>query len=237
MSPPVVKPLHDPAWHLAGLVAITFAFGGGGVGAGAANLVAQLCALLVMALHRQAFARFFLRKPDAFTVLVAASVLLPVLQLVPLPPALWSALPGRDMVAVSLEKSGGLGWYPLSLDTASTLTAAIGTLVPLVLVVVGSQLAPPRLYWLAKVVAGLGVATMLFGTMHVLKPGFGNLYSTLNSENLDSVMLGTLADRNACALLFGGCLMFLIALPQAHLAPWAILSRIFGAVLLLVGVS
>lgn len=224
----------DPAWHLAVLLTVAIACGGGGVGAGMANLVVQFAALVVMALNRRAFAAFFLRKPDGLTILVVVSVLLPLAQLVPLPPSIWVPLPGRDMVAASLAHAGGVGWYPLSLDMGRTLTAAIGTITPLVIVAVGSVLPPARLYWLAKIVIAVGAATMLFGAAHLLNPDFGNLYRGPGTLPMHGMLLGTFADRNACAVFLNGCLLLLIGLPRERAGkavPW--LSLVDGVLLAL----
>lgn len=226
---------HDPSWHLAALLIIAVTFGGGGVGAGLANLVVQLAAIVAMALHRLAFALFFLRRPDWLTVLVIASVLLPLLQLIPLPAALWSKLPGRDMVASSLELAGGAGWYPLSLDMGRTLTSAVGTLVPLVIIVLGSVLPSERRRWLVRVTVGTGIATMLVGSLHLLQPGLADFYATPANPSMPGVMLGTFADRNSCAVFLDGCLLLLIALPRTNLSTPAFVLGAGGAALLFMG--
>lgn len=221
--------LRDPAWHLAILFAAAIALGGGGVGAGLANLAVQLAALLVMAVHRRAFVLFFLHRPGVLAVLVGFSVLLPLVQLVPLPPALWSSLPGRDMVEASLEAAGGQGWFPVSLDSARTLTSAVGLLVPLVIVVVGSVLPPERLRWLTGVVVSLGVASMIFGVLDLLglQSGGGVKMGRLS---------GAFADWNAGALFFDACLLLIVCLPRAKLSPLPLLLCIGSAILLLTGV-
>ena len=61
--------------------------------------------------------------------LMAAVILLPLLQLVPLPPTLWHALPGRELPA-QIDASLGLStWRPLTLDVEGTLRAVL-SLIP-----------------------------------------------------------------------------------------------------------
>ena len=92
----------DPAFGaLAALLLLAVVLGGGGVRYAIANLAVQLAALLVLALRREAILAFLKTAPLALRLLVGASVLLPILQLIPLPPYLWQALPGRDLVAQS----------------------------------------------------------------------------------------------------------------------------------------
>lgn len=235
-APPLaVRLWHDPAWHLAILFALATACGGGGVGQGLPNLVVQLAALAVMALHPRAFVLFFMRSPGVLALLVGLSVLVPVLQLVPLPPALWTALPGRDLVAASLQASGTAPeWYTFSVFPARTLTAAIGTLTPLVIIVVGSTLPARRLAWLAQVIAGFGVLAMLFGSLHLINPSGGYLYQAAHDQ-YPGALVGTFADRNAGALFLVSCLTLLFALPAEPLRTAAGMARVAGGALLLVG--
>ena len=101
---------------------------GGASAAGfAANLVLQLialpiicAALMVLALDRP---RNVSRVP---LVLGAAIVAVMLLQLVPLPPTLWSALPGRAPVAEGFRLLGvPLPWLPLSLNPNGTVASLL----------------------------------------------------------------------------------------------------------------
>lgn len=61
-------------------------------------------------------------------VLLAAAV--PLLQLVPLPPAIWTAMPGRDQAVEALNSAGvAIDWRPLSLAPFAT-TYAFLSLIP-----------------------------------------------------------------------------------------------------------
>ena len=64
--------------------------------------------------------------------IAALAVLLVLLQLIPLPPALWSHLPGREFVAQGFALIGQpLPWLPLSLSPADTIATAMALLPPL----------------------------------------------------------------------------------------------------------
>lgn len=203
----------DPTWHLVILFAVAIVLGGGGVGAGVHNLVVQLAAVVVMALNGKAFVAFFLRRPTVFVLLVAATVLLPLLQLVPLPPDVWSGLPGREMAVAARNLAGGHGWFPLSLDAARTATAAIGLLVPLTIVVVAFTLTAERLRWLVQAVVAMGLLAMLYGGVCITNPDLGLDYGGTETWQANGTLLATFADRNACGLFFDACLLLLIALP------------------------
>lgn len=70
-------------------------------------------------------------------LLAALAVLLFAVQLIPLPPGLWAALPGRDTVAGGFAAIGqGLPWLPLSLTPYDTLATAWTFLPPLAVLAV-----------------------------------------------------------------------------------------------------
>lgn len=66
----------------------------------------------------------------AFAIL-AALVLLVVIQIVPLPPGLWRSLPGRALIAKIMDVAGGRdAWLPWSLDPAATREAGLFLIPP-----------------------------------------------------------------------------------------------------------
>jgi len=66
--------------------------------------------------------------------LISATAALILLQLVPLPPAFWTALPGRAFVAETLRLVGLVpGWQPLTLTPNATLAAGLKFLPPIAL--------------------------------------------------------------------------------------------------------
>ena len=63
-------------------------------------------------------------------ILLAAVIALPVLQLIPLPPAVWSALPGRGKIAEGYQIAGmSAPWLPISLDPSATWRSLL-SLIP-----------------------------------------------------------------------------------------------------------
>ncbi len=54
-------------------------------------------------------------------VLLCAILALPLFQLIPMPPFLWSSLPGRGEIASAYDAAGmTLPWLPISLDPSAT---------------------------------------------------------------------------------------------------------------------
>lgn len=73
--------------------------------------------------------------------LIGALVLLVVLQLVPLPPAVWRALPGREVAARVLDVVGARDtWLPFSLDPASTRECGYFLIPPIAMFVAALHL-------------------------------------------------------------------------------------------------
>lgn len=118
------------AWLIAIFVALAMLLGGGGSPSPGMELLLQLV-----------FAGFFLawiwlssddstHVPDPWIlVLVAVPVLLPLVQLVPLPPSIWTSLPGREDELASLALVGAeSSWRPISLSTSRTVAALLATI-------------------------------------------------------------------------------------------------------------
>jgi O-antigen ligase len=104
-------------------------FGGGG-NQGWSDALVQLAALPLLAWA------FFKLNPKQFDqggrsaiVLLCAIIAWPLMQLIPMPPVLWSALPGRGEIAAAYETAGmTLPWLPVSLDASATLLGLLSLL-------------------------------------------------------------------------------------------------------------
>lgn len=113
------------------VVALAMLFGGGG-GQAWSDAIVQLAALPLLA------GAMFKFRPSQFDrggqwalVLLCAIFSLPLLQLVPMPPALWSALPGREKIVSAYQAAGmTLPWLPISLDPLSTWRCLLSLIPP-----------------------------------------------------------------------------------------------------------
>lgn len=113
------------------VLAVALLFGGGARQALISDAIVELIALplFACALFRLAPGRLD-RTAQLALVLAAAVIALPVLQLIPLPPALWSALPGRGKIAEGYQVAGiNAPWLPISLDPAATWRSLL-SLIP-----------------------------------------------------------------------------------------------------------
>lgn len=94
-------------------------------------------------------------------MILAAVLALPLIQLIPLPPSVWTALPGRDLVTGGLRDAGvAVGWAPISLSPARTWAAFL-SLAPAVAMFLALLTTPGevrrRLIVVLLVIGGLSV--------------------------------------------------------------------------------
>lgn len=221
---------------ISALLAITVLFGGGGVRYGLQNLVIQLTALAILISHRSDFFGFWRNSPLSLRILTMLSLLLPVLYLIPLPPSIWTALPGRDLMAQSRELVGVTGWSSASAAPARTLVALSGLITPLVILTVGWSIPRRDLMTVGWVVVGLGVVCFLLGALQVLSGGtFGLIYSERDGSQ---ILWGTFANRNSTGLFLVAALTFaaLLPLPLARPHPAALSVRLGLCAILSLGI-
>jgi O-antigen ligase len=143
--------------------------------------------------------------------IVGLGLLLFVIQLVPLPPSMWTATPGRDGVHEAFRLIGQpLPWLPMSLSPYDTLASLLWLLPALALLLVLLRRGvhePARLAW---VIIGVMAISVLVGAMQVTgqNNSFWYLYRTTNY----GVTVGFFANANHMATLLVVSLPFIAAL-------------------------
>ena len=216
------------------LLLVAFGFGGGGSRFGLANLVVQLAALTALAIRFEPVLRFWRESPWALRCLIAATLALPVLQIIPLPEQVWSMLPGRQLVSRSLAMTGQSGWMPWSLDPLRTLLALSALITPLAVLMIGWSLPRQNLINLGWLVAGLGIVTTLWGATQ-LNPT-GDAATLFGSRDPGSALLGSFANRNSTGLLLTFSLGLAALLPAPRPHPAVLAVRVAVCLLLLVAI-
>jgi len=128
-------------------------------------------------------------------LLCCAIVALPALQLIPLPPALWTALPGRDII-VSIYRDAGMAlpWQPLSVAPARTWNAMFSLAAPLALLIVALNLDEPRHRKLLLLMIAIGLFSGIVGLVQAIGPTNGPLYFYRITSN--GLAVGLFANRN-----------------------------------------
>lgn len=199
-------------WAILAIMLFAFAFGGGGSKYGLANLVVQLAALVALGLHRRAFLDFWKTAPITLRVLIGLSVALPIAYIIPLPPSVWSALPGRELMVQSYDLLGDQVWASASVDPIRTLLALTALLAPLALLAIGWSAAADRIIWVGWAIVAIGLLNFLIGIPQVLSNGETGL---LYPENpMPGVLFGTFANRNSTGLFLVGALTLAAFLPM-----------------------
>lgn len=135
--------------------------------------------------------------------LLLATVLLVLVQLVPLPPSVWTTLPGREFLLSAPFGSQNI-WRPWSLTPSTTINAASSLIVPVVTLYLISAMPPEEKAWLPAILLGVIFLSMLVGLLQF--SGF-IIDNPLINDSRGSVG-GTFANRNHFALFLGvGCLI------------------------------
>src|SRR5262245_53926758 len=119
--------------HFTILVVACLVLGGGTRTGFLSDVVIQLLAipLLLIALRRVAGLPS-LKGARWALVLCLAIALVPVLQLIPLPPSVWTELSGREPAMETFRLLGQeLPWMPLSLSPSATWLSALSLLPPI----------------------------------------------------------------------------------------------------------
>ncbi|VVS98474.1 conserved membrane hypothetical protein [Sphingomonas sp. EC-HK361] len=139
------------------------------------------------------------------TWLLASAILLAMLQLVPLPPALWQALPGRALFGQAAELTGqSQPWRPIAIVPGAAANAAASLVVPLVVLILWGCLREDERRRLPGLLLILVTASMALGLLQFTGSVFDN---PLINDSIDQVS-GTFANRNHfAAFLAIGCVV------------------------------
>jgi O-antigen ligase len=154
--------------------------------------------------------RDVLREHRAALILAGAWIALIALHLVPLPPAVWMSLPGREL-AVEAGVAAGIGqpWRPIALVPWRAWNAFFAALVPLAALLLAVQLTPRQRQWLGIAALAIGMASAAIAFLQLLAPGRGLFYLyRFTSSNLP---VGLMANRNHQAALLASMLPILAA--------------------------
>jgi hypothetical protein len=165
-------------------------------------------------------------------VLIMAGVVLAMLQLVPLPPQLWTQLPGRAVIEDGYAALGPLPWLPISLTPHATLNALFFGL-PFIAVLLGTTLV--RQIDLRWIVAAMVVGTLAGVVLGAVQSAGGEEWKIYSITNSGAV--GFFANRN----FFGSLLVLnipfaaaLMSLDQKTDKQAVLTSRLIGVGYLLV---
>lgn len=146
-------------------------------------------------------------------VLLAAIVLLPLAQLIPLPFETWAQLPGRAQLAEALRQAGDPpAWLPMSVTPDLTLRSALALLPPVAMFLAAVQMSPAARRRTVEVVLVVVLASIVLGLLQIAT-GQDSPLRPYPTTNITSAV-GFFANRNHQAILL------VVAIPLA--AAWAV---------------
>jgi hypothetical protein len=184
------------------------------VGGGSRSDIASLILLRPIAIGLFCLGLYWL-KPEHVArhrfllVWAGAVVVLVLFQLIPLPPALWQALPGRDLV-MAVDQSIGADalWRPLTMSPMATRNALWSLSVPLACLVLAVQLDREALAKMVPLILLVGSLDFALSSMQILGDPDGSLYFYHITNN--GAAVGLFANRNHHALYLA-CILPLLA--------------------------
>lgn len=145
-----------------------------------------------------------------------ALALIPLLQLVPLPPWLWTALPGREVILESFTLANQeLPWWPNSLAPHATWLGLVSLVVPLSIFLATIQLIRRERRILSLVVLAVGAVSVVLGLLQVAQGPNSPLRFFPFTNPTEAV--GFFANRNHFAALLYS-LMLIAAAWTVHAA-------------------
>ena len=107
------------------------------------------------------------RDARGFVIAAAIGYLLLVAQLVPLPPASWAHLPGRELYVRLAQQTNEVRWRPMTLSPDRTLNA-LAALIPVTAIgLIAFALDFRGRMLLARLLAGIACASALLGLMQL----------------------------------------------------------------------
>lgn len=181
----------------------------------------------------------------ALYIIAGLTVLLAIIQLIPLPPALWSALPGREPIVEGYHLLGrNLPSLPISLTPYAT-AATLLTLLPPLAVLTGMLVAGAyRANWLAVAILLGTFAAVLLGALQVSTSGATQSPWYLYPQTNAGIATGFFANGNHMSTLLMISVPMLFALiadlrgkvRNQRAGSAVMLVAVAGSLVLLVGI-
>ncbi|MDZ4307496.1 O-antigen ligase family protein [Allopontixanthobacter sp.] len=230
-------------WPLLLLLIAAITLGGGGTPAPQTELLLQLIAAgcLVMTLYGPCRMTGLPPPPRLAWIAAALVVALPLLQLVPLPPAVWQALPGREIQAEALDLVGARDtWRSWSLFPGRTAASLLAIIPAVAAMLMMSRLHSQDFNWAVAAILLMVLLSLLLGAGQIVggsdtalriysqsNPGFLNGFQANRNAQADMLLIGMVAATATLRTLRGRVLKT----SAASLAITALAILVLGVVL------
>ncbi|MDO8297975.1 MAG: O-antigen ligase family protein [Caulobacter sp.] len=183
-------------WLSAALLSLAFVFGGESRDNPLSTMMVELLGVTLLAAtvwSRVLAGTGRVGWPEA--ALLGVIFLVPVLQLIPLPPSLWMTLPGRHEAVETLRIAGiEPGWSPLSLDPEATFRSVLWLVPPTALFLAIADLDTGARVRLVGVVLALCIASLILGGLQITDRDGGLFASPAGGRT--ALPIGFFANRN-----------------------------------------
>lgn len=164
--------------------------------------------LLVFAAGRAMNADFWSWHKAVFAI-GAVVVAIPLLQLVPLPPAIWTGLPGREDMVLALSLVGvAPTWNPLTVSPDRTLASLLALIPPMAMFLAVLVAPQQSVVWLARLLLASAAVSIVLGAAQ-LASGSTQFYLWATTDA--GHVVGFFANRNHLATLLVMALPFAAA--------------------------
>jgi O-antigen ligase len=132
--------------------------------------------------------------------------LVPLIQLVPLPPWIWTSLPGREQMVTVFKLLGDqIPWMPISVAPQETWSSFLSLLPPMATFLLTIQLSYRERRGLSLVMLAMGVGSAFLGLVQVSQ-GRGSLLQFFSGNEGEAA--GFFANRNHFAAFLYSVLLF-----------------------------
>ncbi len=161
--------------------------------------LASLPIIFIAALHLVRQKPWEIGKIVAFAI-CGAILLLPLLQLVPLPPVIWTSFPGREFVVDTFAAAGiEAPWMPLSLSPPATLRGFLSLFPPLAMFLAALTLTHQERRLATLIIIAFGIVSVVLGLGQIAGGPTSSLriYEVTNTYSA----VGFFANRNHYAAL------------------------------------
>ena len=184
-------------WLLVALLVLVFLFGGASRSDALSQPILRILSVLALAVWTVQLRLAQLKAAKAPWLFLAAAAAIILLQLIPLPPGLWAALPGHAIFVEGMTMAGiEPGWRALSLTPDRTLDSLLSLLPPAAVIAGLSLLGRDRHAGLIMLLLALILLSLLFAIAQIAT---GSLY--LYTVTNEGSAVGLFANRNHQALL------------------------------------
>ncbi len=146
-------------------------------------------------------------KGRLFPLYIAFALLaLMILQSIPLPPSIWSELPGRKIFADIADLAGiEQPWRPLTLSPSRTLNSLFSLAIPISAMMLYLNLDETRRKQAVTVIIVLAAVSALWAMFQLAGPSRGPLY--LYNITNNGIAVGLFANRNHQAVLLAAAII------------------------------